>query len=128
MRPNPPSSASCGGTITVTLFSQEETKMSMRYKLRKGRLVKIPDPLETNSNKRKRVCKKKEEDEDVGTSLSGICTVKTRQEMKIIEEKEDCFILDFDPNESFDVEKLSSTSDNPDGDDDVEIIHEKGEV
>ncbi|CAA0409701.1 unnamed protein product [Arabidopsis thaliana] len=43
---------------------------------------------------------KKEEDD---TPLVGIFCLKTRQDMKRFEETEDCFILDFDPFDSFDV-------------------------
>lgn len=68
-----------------------------------------------------------EAEEEEGTPLRGMFCLKTRQEdMKPFEEKEDCFILDFDPSDSFD----SSFPENPEGgdDDDVAIIHEKGQV
>ncbi|CAH2070012.1 unnamed protein product [Thlaspi arvense] len=55
------------------------------------------------------------------TPLRGILCLKTSQDMKRIEETEECFILDFDPFDFVDVERLS-------GDKDVAIIHEKGQV
>ncbi|CAH8318341.1 unnamed protein product [Eruca vesicaria subsp. sativa] len=85
----------------------------------------------TRSKSRKKLTKeveKKKEEEDETTPLRGIFCLKQRQDMKIVEEKEDCFILDFDPNDSFDSGKLSSSSDSPESDDDVAIIHEKGQV
>lgn len=82
---------------------------------------------DTTSKRRKKLTREEEEEEEEGTPLRAIFCLKTRQDMKIFEEKEDCFILDFDPNESFDATKLSF-SDNPEGDNEVEIIHEKGQV
>ncbi|CAH2077754.1 unnamed protein product [Thlaspi arvense] len=82
----------------------------------------------TKTKRRKRVTKEEEEEEEEdGTPIRAIFCLKTRQDMKIFEEKEDCFILDFDPNDSFDSRKLSF-SDNPESDNDVAIIHEKGQV
>ncbi|KAL0726858.1 hypothetical protein Bca4012_022951 [Brassica carinata] len=75
--------------------------------------------------KRRKLTEEEEEDE---TPLTGILCLKQRQDMKVFEEKEDCFILDFDPNDSFDHSKELSSSDNPEGDDDdVAIVHEKGQ-
>ncbi|XP_020871348.1 uncharacterized protein LOC9300383 [Arabidopsis lyrata subsp. lyrata] len=69
---------------------------------------------------------KKEEDD---TPLRGIFCLKTRQDMKRFEETEDCFILDFDPFDSFDVKKLTFTDDDHhEGDKDLAIIHETGQV
>ncbi|KAG7612935.1 hypothetical protein ISN44_As05g049050 [Arabidopsis suecica] len=68
---------------------------------------------------------KKEEDD---TPLVGIFCLKTRQDMKRFEETEDCFILDFDPFDSFDVKKLTFTDDVREGDKDLSIIHETGQV
>ena len=82
-------------------------------------------PKTTTITKRRKKLAKEEEEDD--TPLTGIFCLKQRQDMKIAEEKEDCFILDFDPNDSFDSEKLSS-SENPESDDDVAIVHEKGQV
>ena len=88
-----------------------------------------PDLWEAMKTKRRKKLSNEEiaEVEEEGTPLRGMFCLKTRQEdMKPFEEKEDCFILDFDPSDSFD----SSFSDNPEGgdDDDVAIIHEKGQV
>ncbi|AEE85378.1 hypothetical protein AtNW77_Chr4g0305461 [Arabidopsis thaliana] len=100
--------------------------------VRKRRVVVgiTPDPCETKkktkSKRRKRLSKEEEEEEE-GTPLRGIFCLKTRQDMKIFEEKEDCFILDFDPNDSFDARKLSD-SPASECDDDVAIVHEKGQV
>lgn len=59
------------------------------------------------------------------TPLKGC--LKTRQDMKRIEETEDCFILDFNPFDSFDVKNLSFAGDH-EGDKDLAIIHESGQV
>lgn len=101
--------------------------------IKRREIVEItPDPCETKkktkSKRRKRLSKKEEEEEeDDGIPLRGIFCLKKRQDMKIFEEKEDCFILDFDPNDSFDARKLSHSPESDD-DDDVAIIHEKGQV
>ncbi|CAE6173192.1 unnamed protein product [Arabidopsis arenosa] len=99
--------------------------------IKRREIVEItPDPCETKkktkSKTRKRLSKKEEEEDD-GTPLRGIFCLKKRQDLKIFEEKEDCFILDFDPNDSFDARKLSDSPESDD-DDDVAIIHEKGQV
>ena len=73
------------------------------------------------------VAKKMEKKEEDDTPLVGIFCLKTRQDMKRFEETEDCFILDFDPNDSFDARKLSD-SPASECDDDVAIVHEKGQV
>ncbi|KAJ0251505.1 Uncharacterized protein HA466_0124520 [Hirschfeldia incana] len=88
---------------------------------------KISAKKTTTNSKRRKLAKEAEEDEE---PLTGIFCLKQRQDMKIFEEKEDCFILGFDPNDSFDSEKkLSSSGDNPESDDeDVAIVHEKGQV
>ena len=80
----------------------------------------------TITKRRKKLAKEEEEEEEDDTPLTGIFCLKQRQDMKIFEDKEDCFILDFDPSDSFD----SSFPENPEGgdDDDVAIIHEKGQV
>ncbi|CAH8348059.1 unnamed protein product [Eruca vesicaria subsp. sativa] len=83
----------------------------------------------TKTNRRKKLTNNEEtapeEQEQEGTPLSGMFCLKTRQDLKPFEEKEDCFILDFDPDDdAFDSHKLD-----PEGvDDDVAIIHEKGQV
>ncbi|KFK29288.1 hypothetical protein AALP_AA7G114000 [Arabis alpina] len=87
-------------------------------------IVEITPDLRESKKRRKRP----EQEEEEGTPLRGIFCLKTRQDMKIFEEKEDCFILDFDPNDSSDATKLSF-SDYPETDnDDVQIIREKGQV
>ncbi|CAN8230273.1 unnamed protein product [Cochlearia groenlandica] len=80
----------------------------------------------TKGNKRKRLSKEEEEEDD-GSPIVGIFCLKTRQDMKIFEEKEDCFILDFDPDDSFEAKKICF-SDKSECDDEVEIVHEKGQV
>jgi hypothetical protein len=74
------------------------------------------------------VAKKMEKKEEDDTPLVGIFCLKTRQDMKRFEETEDCFILDFDPFDSFDVKKLTFTDDVREGDKDLSIIHETGQV
>ncbi|CAN8273641.1 unnamed protein product [Cochlearia groenlandica] len=82
---------------------------------------------ETKKTTKRRKKPNKKEEEEEGTPLRGIFCLKTRQDMKIFEEKEDCFILDFDPNDSFDAKK-ATFSDNTDDDTDLEIVHETGQV
>lgn len=99
---------------------------------RKDTVEITPDLWETKkkskTKRRKKLTKEEEkEEEEEGTPLRAIFCLKTRQDMKIFEEKEDCFILDFDPNDSFDARK-HSFPDNPEGDNDVAVIHEKGQV
>lgn len=62
-------------------------------------------------------------EEDEETPLRGIFCLKTRQDMKRIEKTEDCFILDFDPFDTFYLTRLSLS-----GDKDFAIIHETGQV
>ncbi|XP_010442990.1 PREDICTED: uncharacterized protein LOC104725936 [Camelina sativa] len=67
--------------------------------------------------------------EEDDTPLRGIFCLKTRQDMKRFEETEDCFILEFDPFDSFDVKRLTFTDDDRDSaDKDLAIIHETGQV
>ncbi|ESQ43072.1 hypothetical protein EUTSA_v10015504mg, partial [Eutrema salsugineum] len=74
------------------------------------------------------LCEEKMESEDEeGTHLRGILCLKTRQDMKRIEETEDCFILDFDPFDFFDAKRLSFSGDDNEGDKDLAIIHETGQ-
>ncbi|CAA0409703.1 unnamed protein product [Arabidopsis thaliana] len=61
--------------------------------------------------------------EEEGSPLRGILCVKTRRDTKRFEKTEDCFILDFNPFDSFDVKRLSFSLDK-----DLEIIHESGQV
>ncbi|CAH2070011.1 unnamed protein product [Thlaspi arvense] len=69
-----------------------------------------------------------ESENEEGSPLSGILCLKTRQDMKRIEETEDCFILDFDPFDSFDVKRLSFSGADSERDKDLAIIHETGQV
>uniref|UniRef100_A0A1J3ER98 Uncharacterized protein n=1 Tax=Noccaea caerulescens TaxID=107243 RepID=A0A1J3ER98_NOCCA len=70
-----------------------------------------------------------ETEKEEGTPLRGILCLKNRQDMKRIEETEDCFILDFNPSDSFDIKRLSFSGDGCEGGDkDLAIIHETGQV
>lgn len=62
-----------------------------------------------------------------GTPLRPIFCLKNRNELKDFEDKEDCFILDFDPDESLSISKLSVSS-NADDSPDVFLVAEKGQV
>lgn len=63
-----------------------------------------------------------EEDE---SPLRSIFCLKTREKMREVEEKEDCFILGFDP---YDISKLSVSTSPVDSSRDLLIIAEKGQV
>ncbi|KAJ8554227.1 hypothetical protein K7X08_024905 [Anisodus acutangulus] len=63
---------------------------------------------------------------DEGSPLRHILCLKKREQLKEFEEKEECFILDFDPYDTVDMSKLSFL-DNLD-DSDVSVVAEKGEV
>uniref|UniRef100_A0A5B7BK54 Uncharacterized protein n=1 Tax=Davidia involucrata TaxID=16924 RepID=A0A5B7BK54_DAVIN len=60
-----------------------------------------------------------------GSPLRPILCLKSKMDMKEFEEREDCFILDFDPDESLDLDlsKLSMSKDP-----DLSVIAEKGQV
>lgn len=62
-----------------------------------------------------------------GTPLRPIFCLKNRNDLKDFVDKEDCFILDFDPDESLSISKLS-VSRNADGSPDVSVVAEKGQV
>lgn len=62
-----------------------------------------------------------------GTPLSPIICVKTIDKMRELEKKEDCFILDFDPECPSVISKLSEKFDNIDAPD-ISVIAEKGQV
>ncbi|KAL3825271.1 hypothetical protein ACJIZ3_021300 [Penstemon smallii] len=55
------------------------------------------------------------------TELRLVCCAKNRDEMKQLEEKEDCFVIDFDPNDELDIS-------NPSLSNDCHVIAEKGQV
>ncbi|XP_015069173.1 uncharacterized protein LOC107013813 [Solanum pennellii] len=63
---------------------------------------------------------------DEGTPLRPVFCLKKREQLKEFEEKEECFILDFDPYESVDISKLS-VSNSLDASD-LSVLAEKGEV
>ncbi|KAL1203091.1 RPM1 interacting protein 13 [Cardamine amara subsp. amara] len=81
------------------------------------------------SEKRKRIGKERDANKKCFTAYSGLLRLQKRQDMKIVQEQDECTILDFNPEEG----ELSSTADSPesdvdDDDDDVSITNEKGEV
>ncbi|XP_016485083.1 RPM1 interacting protein 13-like isoform X1 [Nicotiana tabacum] len=61
-----------------------------------------------------------------GTPLRPVFCLKKREQLKEFEEKEDCFILDFDPYDPVDISKLS-VSKNLDAFD-LSVVAEKGQV
>ncbi|XP_059304437.1 RPM1 interacting protein 13-like [Lycium ferocissimum] len=63
---------------------------------------------------------------DEGSPLRPIFCLKKREQLKEFEEKEECFILDFDPYDSVDISKLSfcENDDAPD----ISVVSEKGQV
>lgn len=63
---------------------------------------------------------------DEGTPLRPVFCLKKREQLKEFEDKEECFILDFDPYESVDISKLS-VSNNLDASD-LSVVAEKGQV
>ncbi|PHT53546.1 hypothetical protein CQW23_08008 [Capsicum baccatum] len=63
---------------------------------------------------------------DEGTPLRPILCLKSRDQLKEFEDKEECFILDFDPYDSVDISKLS-ISNNVDASD-IVVVAEKGQV
>lgn len=67
-------------------------------------------------------------EQEEGTPLRPIFCLKKKVNMKELEEREDCFILDFDPDDSLDLSNLSVSKD-PDVDSpDISVIAEKGQV
>lgn len=68
----------------------------------------------------------------IGSPIRSIFCLKEKADMKRIEEIEDCFILEFDPYEPFDVFNLSMNNNlidgHPDGANDLFVIAEKGQV
>ncbi|KAJ1385021.1 hypothetical protein SESBI_42013 [Sesbania bispinosa] len=61
------------------------------------------------------------------TPIRAVVCLKRKEDMKLFEETEDCFILDFDPSESLDLRKLSLDNKNND-EADLSIVAEKGQV
>ncbi|XP_028806607.1 uncharacterized protein LOC114761416 [Neltuma alba] len=68
--------------------------------------------------------------EEDDSPIRPIFCLKRRDDIKRVEESEDCFILEFDPFESVDLSKLALEKKNPPDEDvsDLSIIAEKGEV
>ncbi|KAL2538698.1 Uncharacterized protein Fot_20089 [Forsythia ovata] len=57
-----------------------------------------------------------------------ICSLKNRENIKEIEEKEECFILEFDPYDSLDYDDVKLFVSKNVEDDDLYVIGEKGQV
>uniref|UniRef100_A0A803L293 Uncharacterized protein n=1 Tax=Chenopodium quinoa TaxID=63459 RepID=A0A803L293_CHEQI len=68
--------------------------------------------------------KEKEKEEDCEVIRSIVC-VKNAEDVNKVEEVEDCFILEFDPNEPLNFSNLSLSDDNSE---DVSILAAKGQV
>lgn len=65
------------------------------------------------------------------TPIRPVVCLKRKEDVKLYEETEECFILDFDPFESLDFSKLSLENKNNTNDDDtsdISIVAEKGQV
>ncbi|XP_050877433.1 RPM1 interacting protein 13 isoform X2 [Lathyrus oleraceus] len=65
------------------------------------------------------------------TPIRPVVCLKRKEDVKLYEETEECFILDFDPFESLDFSKLSLGNKNNTNDDDtsdISIVAEKGQV
>ena len=60
--------------------------------------------------------------------LKPIFCLKNREEIQKFEEKEECFILEFDPYNSSDVLKLPTTVNGDIVDADLSVVSEKGKV
>ncbi|XVF53274.1 hypothetical protein PTKIN_Ptkin05aG0086400 [Pterospermum kingtungense] len=70
--------------------------------------------------------KPKKEGEENRSPLRPLFCMKKNMDMKLIEETEDCFILDFNPIDSVDIAKLPLTNDTDDVD--ISVLAEKGQV
>ncbi|OMO95128.1 hypothetical protein CCACVL1_05569 [Corchorus capsularis] len=106
---------------------------SRRKKATKVRFMKKIEVLEVSSAEKDSVgpknptCKYEGNEDEVEESpLRSIFCLKRNINMEDIEEKEDCFILDFDPSDSIDIAKLSVINDG--GDDEIAVVAEKGQV
>ncbi|CAI8598636.1 unnamed protein product [Vicia faba] len=63
------------------------------------------------------------------TPIRPVVCLKRKEDIKLYEETEECFILDFDPFEVIDFSKLSLDNMNNDDDtSDISIVAEKGQV
>ncbi|KAL3838013.1 hypothetical protein ACJIZ3_022604 [Penstemon smallii] len=65
--------------------------------------------------------------DEKSTPLRPVFCLKNREQIKKYEEKEDCFILEFDPNDELDISKLSYSKDG-DTEADLRVVAEKGQV
>ncbi|XP_051138362.1 RPM1 interacting protein 13-like [Andrographis paniculata] len=63
-----------------------------------------------------------------GTPLRPIFCLKNRDDIKKFDEREDCFILEFDPYDDLGIKKISFGKDFDDADGDLRVVSEKGEV
>nr|GEW33095.1 hypothetical protein [Tanacetum cinerariifolium] len=71
---------------------------------------------------------KVDDNEDDGTPLRPIFCLKRRSAIKDFDDKEDCFILDFNPEEEEDSVDLSKANDNIQDSEDLFMVSEKGQV
>ncbi|KAL3834560.1 hypothetical protein ACJIZ3_009296 [Penstemon smallii] len=62
------------------------------------------------------------------TPLRSTFCAKNRDEIKQLEEKEDCFVIGFDPNDELGSSNLSLSKDCDHVEDDLHVIAEKGQV
>lgn len=63
-----------------------------------------------------------------GSPLRPIFCLKNREDIKKFEEQEECFILDFDPYHNLEVLKLPSTVSGDNGEAELSVVAEKGQV
>ncbi|KAK9689925.1 hypothetical protein RND81_09G091400 [Saponaria officinalis] len=69
-----------------------------------------------------------DDDNDDGVELRYVVCVKKGDDVKKVEDVEDCFILEYDPNELPKLENLSLCDNSHDDDDDLCILAHKGKV
>ncbi|CAA2965820.1 Hypothetical predicted protein [Olea europaea subsp. europaea] len=64
-----------------------------------------------------------------GTPLRSIVCVRNREHIKNFEKTEECFILEFDPNDAFDISKISASENTESGySPDLHVLAEKGRL
>ncbi|KAI3457928.1 hypothetical protein Pfo_014591 [Paulownia fortunei] len=63
-----------------------------------------------------------------GTPLRPIFCLRNRDEIKKVEEREECFILEFDPYDDLEMLKFSFSKDFDNADADLHVVAEKGQV
>ncbi|KAL5539566.1 hypothetical protein UlMin_045719 [Ulmus minor] len=73
------------------------------------------------------ICIISSDDEDK-TPIRPLVCIKKSDDLKRYEETEDCFILDFDPNEPIDASNTSVSSKDDECDSEIEVVFEKGQV